>query len=185
MSKSEIDRPSDTVSSKRRFQVEEAVLILLLIFSLAGVGITNFSAIDGYWYWMVMIFIFGLSAMLLGFVKAKRGDLLVRELWAEQSLHWLGVMAIVGAVFSLLHAGMLEEDSTGLVILLILALATYLDGIRLGWRFSMVGVFLAASAVAVAHIDQYMWVIIPLAIVIVAFTIFWEKRRAQRRSRNV
>jgi len=185
MSKPETDRPDDNVARRRKFQVEEAVLILLLLFSLLGVGITNFSAIDGYWYWMVMIFIFGLSAMLLGFVKAKKGDQRVRELWAVQSLHWLGVMAIVGAVFSLLHAGMLEEDSTGLVILLILALATYLDGIRLGWRFSMVGVFLAITAVVAAHIDEYMWVIIPLAVVIVAFSIYWEKRRAQRRSESV
>jgi hypothetical protein len=185
MSKPETDRPGDTVSRRRRFQVEETVLILLLIFSLAGVGITNFSAVDGYWYWMVMIFIFGLSAMMLGYVKAKQRDHLVRELWAVQSLHWLGVMAVVGAVFSLLHAGMLEEDSTGLVILLILALATYLDGIRLGWRFSMVGVFLAITAVVAAHVDEYMWVIIPLAIVIVAFSIYWEKRRAQRRTGNV
>jgi hypothetical protein len=185
MSKPETDSPDGTVSNKRKFQVEEAVLILLLIFSLAGVGITSFSAIDGYWYWMAMIFIFGLSAMLLGYTKAKQGDHLVRELWAVQSLHWLGVIAVVGAVFSLLHAGMLEEDSTGLVILLILALATYLDGIRLGWRFSMVGVFLAITAVTVAHIDEFMWVIIPLALVIVAFTIYWGNRRAKRRSENV
>lgn len=184
MSKPEIDRPDDSALRKRKFRVEETVLILLLIFSLLGVGITSFSAIDGYWYWMVMICIFGLSAMLLGFVKARQQDHLVRELWAVQSLHWTGVMVVVGAVFSLLHAGMLEEDSTGLVILLILALATYLDGIRLGWRFSMVGVFLAITAVVAAHIDEYMWVIIPLAVVIVVFSIYWEKRRAQRRSES-
>jgi hypothetical protein len=181
MSKPEIDRPAETVSRNRRFQVEEAILIVLLIFSLAGVGITSFSAAEGYWYWMAMIFVFGLAAMVLGFVKArKRDDHLMRRLWVEQSIHWFGVMIVVVAVFSLLHAGMLEQDSTGLVILLILALATFLDGIRLGWRFSMVGVFLAATAVTVAHIDQYMWVIIPLALVIVAFTIYWEKRRKTR-----
>jgi len=53
------------ITAKRRFYVEEAILILLLILSLVGVRITDYSPVDGYGYWMIMVFIFALFAMTI------------------------------------------------------------------------------------------------------------------------
>ena len=38
------------ITDKKKFQLEEAVLILLLVLSLVGVGITDFSPADGFGY---------------------------------------------------------------------------------------------------------------------------------------
>ena len=81
--------------------------------------------------------------------------------------------------FLLLQAGRLNYENTGLVILLILALATFIDGIRLGWRFCMAGLFLGATAVIAAFIEEFMWIVLLLAIGVILFTLYWEKRRSQ------
>ncbi|MGR9072320.1 MAG: hypothetical protein ACU833_04555 [Gammaproteobacteria bacterium] len=169
-----------TLSEKRKFQLEEGILIVLLILSLVGIGITDFSPAESYWYWIIMIFVFGLFAILLGWLESKKQARNFKKLFLEQSLHWGSSMLIVGGVFLLLHSGKLDSENSGLVILLILALATILDGLRVGWRFSMTGLFLGISAVIAGHFEQSMWIHLLLAIVIVLFTILVEYLRNKR-----
>jgi hypothetical protein len=169
------------MTEKRKFQLEEAILILLLILSLVGIGVTDFSPHDGYWYWITMIGVFCIAAILIGWMQSKRHFRDFKKLLLEQLFHWSCSMLIVGAAFSLMHAGHLHADATGLVILLILSLATILDGYRVGWRFSMNGLFLGVSAVVVGYVERFMWIEILLAVGIVAFTFlveYWRERRA-------
>ncbi len=49
-------------------------------------------------------------------------------------LHWIGLVVAVQLVYLLLHIGRLDNENTGLIILLLLALTTFLAGIHLGWR---------------------------------------------------
>ena len=65
MSEQETNRPTEAVSRKRKFQIEEAILILMLVFSLGGVAITGFSATEGYRYWMAMLVFFALASIVL------------------------------------------------------------------------------------------------------------------------
>jgi len=164
-----------------KFQIEESILILLLFLSMIGVWITDKTPSDGYWYWMIMIFLFGLAAMIIGGMRAKKREHLLRDVLLVQTMHWGGSMLIVLAAFSLLHSGRLDSENTGLVILLILALATFLDGIRVGWRFSMAGVFLGITAVLAGHMRHFIWPVILLAVFIVFITIAfqsWQRKRA-------
>jgi hypothetical protein len=169
------------ITEKRKFQLEEAILILLLILSLVGIGITDFSPSDGYWYWIAMIVVFCLAAIFIGWMQSKQHFKDFKKLFFEQLFHWCSSMLVVGAAFSLLHSGHLRPDSTGLVILLILSLATFLDGLRVGWRFSMNGLFLGVSAVIVGYVQRFMWIEILLAVGIVGFTFlvdYWRARRS-------
>ena len=162
---------------RRRSPIEDGVLILLIILSLIGVGVTEFSPTDGYWYWMFMIVIFGLISIMLAFFESKKvSGSVVREVLAVQAIHWLGSMLTVLGVFLLLQAGRLNYENSGLVILLILALATFIDGIHLGWRFSMTGIFLGATAVIAAFFDDFMWIVLFLGIGIILISLYWEQR---------
>ncbi|MCI0668107.1 MAG: hypothetical protein L0Y38_03890 [Methylococcaceae bacterium] len=164
-------------SVRRESRIEEGVLILLIILSLIGVGVTDFSPTDGYWYWIFMILIFGLISIGLAFVESKKmSGTVVKEVLAVQAIHWLGSMLTVFGVFLLLQAGRLNYEDTGLVILLILALATFIDGIHLGWRFSVAGLFLGTTSVIAAFFDDFMWIVLVLAIVIILLTLYWEQR---------
>ncbi len=163
------------ISEKRKFQIEEAILILLLILSILGIGITDYSPDDGYGYWLIMVVVFGLFAVLIAWLQSKKHDVLdFTHIVKEQFLHWFTSLVVVGGAFLLQKSGQLNEISASLVILLILSLATMLDGIRIGWRFSLVGLYLGPSAVVVAYFENFMWVEIVIAIAIVAMTIIWE-----------
>ena len=182
MAKQDVGPPVEGPVSNFKFHVEEAILIVLIILSVSGVSLTNFSSTDGWWYWMAMIFVFAIAAMVTGAIEAKKGTHFVKHLLATQTIHWLGAMATMVAAFSFLHAEVMDEQATGLVILLILALATFLDGMRIGWRFSMIGVFLGMTAVIIAYIKDFLLIIVGLAIVIIGITIYWGKNKRMKQS---
>ena len=161
---------------RRYAMFEDIIMVSLIILSLVGITIMNFSPKDGYLYWMAMILVFGIAAMVISFVQAKRGKHMIQEIWLEQSLLWVGVVAAMSGTLVLLKAGSLMENNTSLVMLLILSLACYIDGIRIGWRFSLVGNFLGLTAVAIAYLENFMWVLYVISAVTIGVTLYVEKR---------
>jgi len=45
-------------SARRKRQIEAIILILLLILSLTGIFINDYSPADGFGYWLMMVFVF-------------------------------------------------------------------------------------------------------------------------------
>jgi hypothetical protein len=173
------------ISEKRKFQIEEGILILLLILSLTGIGIIDFSPSDGYGYWLIMVVVFGLFAILIAWLQSKKHDVFdFTAILKEQFLHWFSTMLVVFGIFLLQRLGQLNESNASLVLLLILSLATIQDGIRIGWRFSMVGLFVGTSAVIMASIQNHIWIEIIIAIAIVTLTIFWEIWTSKREKKD-
>jgi hypothetical protein len=71
----------------------------------------------------------------------------------------------------------------GIVIMMILAQSTILDGLRVGWRFSLVWIFLGVSAIIAANTHHFFWIELIIAILIVMVTVLievWQERRARR-----
>ena len=170
------------MTAKRRFYVEEAILILLLTLTLVGVWITDYSPVDGYGYWMIMVFVFALLAMTIAWQQSRHRMTDFKKILREQSLHWFTSLLVVEGVFSLQKSEHLTQEDAGLVIMMILAQSTILDGLRVGWRFSLVGIFLGVSAIIAANTHHFFWIELIIAILIVAVTILievWQERRAQ------
>ncbi|OYV18934.1 MAG: hypothetical protein CG438_937 [Methylococcaceae bacterium NSP1-1] len=170
------------MTAKRRFYVEEAILILLLTLTLVGVWITDYSPVDGYGYWMIMVFVFALLAMTIAWQQSRHRMTDFKKIIREQSLHWFTSLLVVEGVFSLQKSEHLTQEDAGLVIMMILAQSTILDGLRVGWRFSLVGIFLGISAIIAANTHHFFWIELIIAILIVAVTILievWQERRAQ------
>lgn len=170
------------ITERRRFQIEEAILILLLILSLTGIAITEYAPADGFGYWLIMVFVFALSAMLIAWLQSKHRAIDFTAILREQSLHWGASMLIVGAAFLIQHSGRIDPASAGIMISLILSLSTILDGIRVGWRFSMVGFYLGISAVVASFFKHSIWIELLIAVTIVAGTILWEVWHYRRAS---
>ncbi len=162
------------ISENRKFQVEEAILILLLILSLAGVAITDYSPDDGYGYWLGMVFVFGMFAILIAWLQSKHKDGDFKAIVKHQSAHWATTLLVVIGGFLLQKSGHLSPQAASFVILLLLSLATMLDGLRIGWRFSLVGLYLGSSSVFGAFYNPHLWIDTLFAILIVAGTFAWE-----------
>jgi len=169
------------ITAKSRFQIEEAILILLLILSLIGIGITDYSPADGYGYWLLMVVAFALFGILIGWLQSKHRTEDFKLILREQTLHWSTTVLVVGGVFLIHQSGKIAEDDAGLIILLILSLATMLDGLRVGWRFSLVGLFLWVSAIIAAYTQHFLWIELLIAIIIVSGTMafeYWLEKKA-------
>jgi len=165
---------NQTNITKRKFQIEEWILILLILLSLTGIVIADFSPEDGYTYWIIMVFFFAISAMIIAWLQANPKPGEFRYIVKDQSLHWLTTLLVVAGAFSLESSGQLPEESASLVVLLLLSLATMLDGLRIGWRFSLVGLFLGASSLIGAFFDYFIWIDGVTAILIVTGTLMCE-----------
>ncbi|MCK9609105.1 MAG: hypothetical protein M0R33_21945 [Methylomonas sp.] len=164
----------DEFASPRHIGLEEAVFIILVILSLLGIRITDYSPHDGYGYWIMMVFVFAGLSIFVSWLQSKAKEQDIGEIVKLQAMHWLHTLIIVGAAFLLNKSGQLTDTGASLVILLLLALTTMLDGYRIGWQFSLLGFFLASCAIVVAYIEHFIWVTSGLGILVVAGTFFWN-----------
>ncbi|MGZ5049987.1 MAG: hypothetical protein ACXWF8_07800 [Methylobacter sp.] len=162
------------IAERKRFHIEEAILILLLILSLVGIGIMDFSPADGYGYWLIMMLLFAIFAIIIGWQQSKHRADDFKLILREQSIHWVTSLLVVGGAFLIHQSGRIAQEDAGLIILLILSLSTILDGLRVGWRFSLVGLFLGVAAVVSVYTTHFLWIELGVAVLIVALTIAWE-----------
>ena len=73
-------------NTKRHFYIEEVILILLLVLSLLGTRTTDYSPVDGYGYWIIMVFVFALLA-IAGAAIMQLIILLAHNLFAKPKFH--------------------------------------------------------------------------------------------------
>jgi hypothetical protein len=164
-----------TISARRKRQIEAIILILLLILSLGGIFINDYAPSDGFGYWVMMVFIFAFFSIIMGWLQARQQNEDFGPILRDQALHWLFSLLVVGGASIVLK----PENNSGLIILLILSLAVVLDGMRVGWRFSVVGIFLGVSAVIPTYTQHFFWVELVIVAAIVILTIirsFWVRR---------
>lgn len=161
-------------SEKKRHMLEDGILVFLLILSLAGVAITDYSASDGYGYWLIMVFVFAFFAILTAWIQTKHTNRKFSNIVKHQAMHWSTTLLAVGGGFMLQKSGHLSPDAACFVILLLLSLASMLDGLRIGWRFILVGLFLGTSSVIGAFYNPHMWIDVIIAVVIVVASLFGE-----------
>jgi hypothetical protein len=169
------DRPDQAATlPQRHFGVEEGIFILLVLLSLLGIVVTDFSPHDGYGYWLIMVFVFAMLSIFVSWLQAKKSEEMdFGEIVRQQGLHWFHTLIVVGAAALLNKSGQLSEIAASLVILLILALATMLDGFRIGWQFSVLGFFLATCAIIIAYVQAFILACVSLAALIVIGTVVW------------
>jgi hypothetical protein len=84
-------------------------------------------------------------------------------------------LVAVNLVYFLLHSGRLDSENTGLVILLILALATFLAGLRLDWRLCILGVLLGGTLILATYLEEFLWVVL-MVVVAAAAGIYFMAR---------
>ena len=170
-------------NTQRHFYIEEVILTLLLTLSLVGVRITDYSPVDGYGYWIIMVFVFALLAITIAWLQSKHRITDIKKILYEQSWHWLTSLLVVEGVFSLQKTEHLTQENAGLIIMMILAQSTILDGLRVGWRFGLVGIFLGISAIITENTHHFFWIEIISALLIVAVTVIievWQRKKARK-----
>ena len=185
MKESQAPEPTPAVTGSARHgaapaghRIEHLVVGLVSLAAL-GVGVTNYSPLWGFWYWAAMIPIFGFAAGYSSWARVRARGETVTGLLRRQTLHWLGLLAAVALVYLLTQTGRMASQDAGLVALLCLALTTFLAGIHADWRISLVGGMLGGVVLALAVVEQFLWVVLFLA-AIALLQLGWGWRRSAR-----
>lgn len=163
---------------KRYLGPDGAIMILLVLLVILGIGITDYSPLSSHWYWLAMVAATGIACIVMEWSRARENGLSVATIIKKEALRWFGVLLAVQLVYFLFHAGRLDSENTGLVILLILALATFLAGLRLGWRLCILGVFLGGTLILATYLEEFLWIVLMVVLAVAAVVYFMARKKS-------
>jgi hypothetical protein len=150
-------------------------MILLVLLSIVGIGITDFAPLSSHWYWLAMVVITGIACVAMEWSRARETGRSIAAILKSEVVIWLSVFVAVNLVYFLFRAGRLDSENTGLVILIILALATFQAGLRLGWRLCILGVLQGGALMLATYLEEFLWIV--LMVVLVAAAALYFKTR--------
>jgi hypothetical protein len=170
--------PMDSTSSNPTHQYQGVVYSILVILSVGGVAIMDYSEKFGFWYWLMMAAVFGAVSIGLAWKNDHDtpGDQSGRV--KKQALHWGTLIIGILLVFLMHRAKLFTDPSTpGLLALLLLALTAALAGVHFNWRMAVVGLILAATFVAAVIAEEFFWILLIVAFIAV-IVIFASRRKS-------
>ena len=89
----------------------------------------------------------------------------------------------MAVIYLLLGTGRLNYETTGLLILLVLAFATFIDGMLVSWKLYVVGLLLLFTLLLATYVEQFLWMIVLAALVMIALVlvfVVWKLRTYNR-----
>jgi len=164
-------------SAKPGFTLEDWGLVALVALSLVGFALADFSAVQGFRYWVYVSPAFAAVSIFVSWSRARRRDESVPEILRSQLLHWATLPVAVYLIYLLGTTGRMNAADAGLVALLSIAIITFLAGVHFEWRLAVVGAALAVGALAGAIVEQFFW-IFGFVVVVLGVGVFLWRRRA-------
>lgn len=149
----------------RSWKVALIVTIVMLLLALLGVGLTTTNRAIAQPYWMSLVPVYGLLCIMVAWSRVQRGEG-GRYLVLQQFFHWFGVAAAIGLEFFIRRSSLETGTAAGFNSLLLLALGCFLAGVHLEWLFAVVGVLLAMLLFVVDNVEQYIWLVMVIGIVV-------------------
>ncbi len=130
-------------------------MLYILIFGLTiwGVAYTSISRQPLETYWQFLAGLMAAVCIITGWPHASK-DARFRLIWS-QVLHWIAFLIAMAIVLSPGVRLMLTAPTTGLALLMLLALGTFVAGIHtLSWRICVLGIAMALCVPAVAWLER-------------------------------
>ena len=155
---------------------------VVLVLTLIGVGYTSFTKRPTTVYWEFLVPVTAALCIWSGWRSAREKKEEFRLIWT-QAVHWLAFFAAMNLLLLPSVQDMVNADATGLAILLLLALGTFVAGVHIpAWEVCLLGVVMALFVPAIAWIEEVaLIVLLALAVLIGTGTMFWwfgSKRQA-------
>jgi hypothetical protein len=147
---------------------------LVLVLTLVGVAYTSFTKRPTTAYWKFLVPVTGALCIWSGWRSARERKEEFRLIWTQVA-HWLAFFAAMNLLLLPRVQDMLNADATGLAILLLLALGTFVAGVHIpALEVCILGIIMALFVPAVAWIEEAALIVLLAAIVLIgAGTIFW------------
>ena len=167
-----------THSGKANGWRQHVPYVVVLALALAGVAYSNMSqqSLSGYWELLALI-----TAGVCIFTEWGKLDdrpARVRLVWT-QAVHWIAVLVCMNIILLTGVQQLLPAPATSLVLLMLLALGSFLAGLNLASiELCFLGLVLALAVPAVSWVKQSMLFIILAAVFAIGVGMaFWSSRK--------
>ena len=163
--------------------LRELPYLVVLAMTMIGVAYTSAARQPLVLYWEVLALTVFALCIFAGWKRTEGRDARVRMLWT-QALHWLAFLAALNIVLLPGVQRVLTASSTGLTLLMLLALGTFVAGIHLSLRICLLGLTMALAVPAIAWLKQSALFLLLATIVLVAIALaVWWIRSNTRAAR--
>jgi hypothetical protein len=160
----------------KKLSMEEVILSILIILSVIGAGVSQVSVSAGGTYWLAMVPIIAAATVYIEWVKVKDNGVRWQTLLRRQLYPWGSLIISIELVSMLSYFGRITNEAVSLVTLLLVAQVTFLIGVYVDWRFSVVALFQIFCVVILAYLATYIWVVLIVAIGIIALGIYFHRK---------
>ena len=156
--------------------------IVMLSMAVFGIGMITFTGQPAPLYWEILTPLYCGICIYAGWRHADSREKRVELVWT-QVLHWFAVLVAMWFVHIDLVRDVVNNNATGLNLMTILALATFLAGVHAkAWQIYLVGVALALCVPGMAFVQQSaLFMVVAFGGIILVGVMLWATTHAQRR----
>jgi hypothetical protein len=136
------------------FWLRELPYVVVLVLTLFGVAYASFSRQSMVGYWEFLAPVIGVLCVVIAWPHAHDKAARFRLVWT-QAAHWLAFLVAMNLLLLSGVASLLSADATGLTILTLLALGTFVAGVHIqAWQICILGMVMALGVPAIAWIER-------------------------------
>lgn len=175
---------NETGQSHTQFWLRELPYAAVWVLTIFGVAYTSFAKRPLIAYWEFLAVVIALLCIITGWRHADQGRGRLR-LILTQALHWLAILGAMNLVLLPTVQTMLNVDASGLAILMLLALGTFIAGVHtFDWQVSLLGLVMALCVPAIAWIERSALLVLLIVVAVLGIALaVWLRLRDFRRPR--
>jgi hypothetical protein len=138
---------------------------IVLILAVLGVAYTSMSGqpLNGYWEFLAIVI--GLACIVTGWRQTSDPEAR-KQVVITQSLHWLAFLIAMSILLLPSVNTFLNGPATGLALMLLLALGTFVAGVHVSAEIAVLGVLLALTVPAMAWLKKSALLLVLVGLVI-------------------
>ncbi|WP_026605951.1 hypothetical protein [Methylocapsa acidiphila] len=163
-------------SRKATLFLKELPYIIVLVLTILGVALTSVWHQPFIGYWEFMAVAVGIVCITTGWLHIEDRQARLRMIWT-QALHWVAFLVAMNILLLPGVQRMLNAPATGLALLMLLALGTFVAGVHVSWQICALGVAMALFVPAIAWLQQsaLFLVLAGAALAGVVMTFWWRQ----------
>ena len=165
----------DHSASKIGLVGRQLPFLAILALAIGGVAYTNISQRPLVGYWEFLAIVMGIVCVVSQWSELEDKDSRFRLMWT-QALHWLAVLVTMNIMLLGGVQQLLPTLATSLILLVLLALGTFLAGVHLrSLQIGFLGIALALAVPAISWVKQSALFFILAAVFLVGLAMaFWS-----------
>lgn len=173
----DVPEPAPTHAGAGHFLWQQLPYVVALLLAIAGVAYTNVSHQPLVGYWEFLALAIGVVCVITKWSETEGRQMQIRLVWT-QALHWIAVLITMNIMLVSGVQQMLPTPATGLVLLMLLALGTFLAGVSLlSLQIAFLGLAMGAAVPAISWLKQSIFFFLLGAVLLIGLAIsFWLRQ---------